>query len=64
MKTVVMKPYLSYLPTTENNNQIKNLFIDEFLTELHNKNKIKNTNKKQDLDLEFNYVRLNITARK
>jgi trans-aconitate 2-methyltransferase len=64
MKTVVMKPYLSYLPTTENNNQIKNLFIDEFLTELHNKNKIKNTNKKQDLDLELNYVRLNITARK
>jgi trans-aconitate 2-methyltransferase len=64
MKTVVMKPYLSYLPTTENNNQIKNLFIDEFLTELHNKNKTKNTNEKQDLDLELNYVRLNITARK
>jgi trans-aconitate 2-methyltransferase len=64
MKTVVMKPYLSYLPTTENNNQIKNLFIDEFLTELHNKNKNKNTNEKQDLDLELNYVRLNITARK
>ncbi len=64
MKTVVMKPYLSYLPTTENNNQIKNLFIYEFLTELHNKNKNKNTNEKQDLDLELNYVRLNITARK
>ncbi len=64
MKTVVMKPYLSYLPTTENNNQIKNLFIDEFLTELHNKNKNKNTNEKQNLDLELNYVRLNITARK
>ena len=64
MKTVVMKPYLSYLPTTENNNQIKNLFIDEFLTELHNKNKNKNTNGKQNLDLELNYVRLNITARK
>jgi trans-aconitate 2-methyltransferase len=64
MKTVVMKPYLSYLPTTENNNKIKNLFINEFLNELSNKNKNYNPNGKQDLDLELNYIRLNITARK
>jgi trans-aconitate 2-methyltransferase len=63
MKTVVMKPYLSYLSTTDNNNnKIKNLFIDEFLNELYNNNK--NTNRKQNIDLELNYVRLNITARK
>lgn len=68
MKTVVMKPYLSYLSylsVADNNNKLKNLFIDEFLNELYiNNKKDKNTNGKQDIDLELDYVRLNITARK
>jgi hypothetical protein len=33
MKTVVMKPYLSYLPA-DNNNEIRNSFIGEFMNEL------------------------------
>jgi trans-aconitate 2-methyltransferase len=67
MKTVVMKPYLSYLSylsVADNNNKIKNLFINEFLNELYINNKNKNTKSKQDIDLELDYVRLNITARK
>ncbi len=62
MKTVVMKPHLSYLPTYENN-KIKNLFIDEFLNEL-NKKDDKNTIKKAGMNLKLDYVRLNIIVKK
>ncbi len=71
MKTVVIKPHLSYLPadSNNNNNKIKNLFIDEFLNELDkinnkNKNNMKNTNEKNSMDLKIDYVRLTITGRR
>ncbi len=60
MKTVVMKPYLSYLPM-DSNDKIKNSFFDEFLNELKkNQNASKNTN----INLKLDYVRLNIMGRK
>ena len=63
MKTVVIKPYLSYLPT-DNNNKIKNLFVEEFFREL-DKNNNRNTNDKtRDTNFEIDYVRLNITGTK
>jgi trans-aconitate 2-methyltransferase len=62
MKTVVVRPYLSYLLADDNSNNIKNLFMDEFLNELHNK--YDNTNKKRNIKLEFDYMRLKITAKK
>ncbi len=45
MKTVVMKPYLSYLPDNNNNNydEIRNSFIDTFL------DKLKKQDKKREL---------------
>ena len=63
MKTVVIKPYLSYLPT-DNNNKIKNLFIDEFFLELDKKNNRNTIDKTTDTNFEIDYVRLNITGTK
>ena len=60
MKTVVMKPYLAYLPAN-NNNETWNSFIEEFVNEL---TKNQNTDKKADVDLKLQYVRLDITGRK
>jgi trans-aconitate 2-methyltransferase len=61
MKTVVMKPHLSYLPT-DNNNEIRNSFIGEFMNELK-KNQITGRTE-TDIDLRLQYVRLDITGRK
>ena len=63
MKTVVIKPYLSYLPT-DNNNKIKNLFTDEFFRELDKKNNRNTIDKTIDTNFEIDYVRLNITGTK
>lgn len=60
MKTVVMKPYLAYLPAN-NNNETMNSFTEEFINELK---KNQNTGKKVDVDLKLQYVRLDITGRK
>jgi trans-aconitate 2-methyltransferase len=59
MKTVVMKPYLAYLPA-DNNNETRNSFMGEFINELTKNQK---TNK-ADVDLKLEYVRLDITGRK
>ena len=61
MKTVVMKPYLAYLPAG-NNNEIRNSFIGEFMNELK-KNKI-TSRIEADIDLRLQYVRLDITGKK
>jgi trans-aconitate 2-methyltransferase len=63
MKTVVIKPYLSYLPTN-NNNKIKNLFTDEFFCELDKKNNRTTIDKTTVTNFEIDYVRLNITGTK
>jgi trans-aconitate 2-methyltransferase len=63
MKTVVIKPYLSYLPTDKNNN-IKNLFIEEFFLELDKKHNRNTINKTTDTNFKIDYVRLNITGTK
>jgi trans-aconitate methyltransferase len=62
MKTVVMKPYLAYLPT-DNNNEIRNSFMGEFMREMK-KNQITNRKAAADIDLRLQYVRLDITGRK
>lgn len=62
MKTVVMKPYLSYLPDDNSNHDgIRNLFMGTFLDKLKEQSTEKKTN--SDL-LKIDYVRLNITGRK
>jgi trans-aconitate methyltransferase len=61
MKTVVMKPYLEYLPA-DNNNETRNSFISEFMNELK-KNQI-TSRIEADIDLRLQYVRLDITGRK
>jgi hypothetical protein len=58
MKTVVMKPYLSYLPS-DNNNQIKDAFMDRFLR--HQKKSIKGLSEVIN-DYSIDYTRLNIRA--
>jgi trans-aconitate 2-methyltransferase len=63
MKTVVIKPYLSYLPT-DNNNKIKNLFIDEFFRELDKENNRNTIERTIDTNFEIDYARLNITGTK
>jgi hypothetical protein len=52
---------LSYLPT-DNNNEIRNSFIGEFMNELK-KNQITGRTE-TDIDLRLQYVRLDITGRK
>ncbi|HXT83261.1 MAG TPA: methyltransferase domain-containing protein [Verrucomicrobiae bacterium] len=59
MKTVVLKPYLSYLPTDNNNK--KEIFIDEFIKA---QNYDQDQRIKQNLKLEIDYTRLNIFAKK
>ncbi len=62
MKTVVMKPYLACLPeNNNNNNEIRDSFIVEFISELK---KNQRTDKKAGVDLKIEYVRLDITGRK
>ncbi len=61
MKTVVMKPYLAYLPAG-NDNEIRNSFIVEFMNELK-KNQITNRIE-AGIDLRLQYVRLDITGKK
>jgi len=61
MKTVVMKPYLAYLPSN-NNNETRNSFMGEFMDELK-KNQI-TSRIEADIDLKLQYVRLDITGRK
>lgn len=62
MKTVVMKPYLQYLPDNNSNQgETKNSFVGTFLEKLKEQSIKKKTN--ADL-LKIDYVRLNITGRK
>ncbi len=66
MKTVVMKPYLSYLPDDDNNdddNGIRNSFICAFLGKLKEQETGKKIKTNRDL-LKIDYVRLNIMGRK
>ncbi len=60
MKTVVLKPYLSYL-STDNNNK-KEIFMDEFIKETQNY--YHDQGIKQNPKLEIDYTRLNILAKK
>ncbi|MDN5847999.1 MAG: hypothetical protein L0H53_17195 [Candidatus Nitrosocosmicus sp.] len=58
MKTVIMKPYLSYLPS-DNNNQITDAFMDCFLR--RQKKSIKGLSEFIN-DYSIDYTRLNIHA--
>ncbi len=64
MKTVVMKPYLSYLPDDDDNdNGIRNSFMGAFLEKL--KDQDNGNKRKTNRDrLKIDYVRLNIMGRK
>ncbi len=61
MKTVVLKPYLSYLPS-HNNNKMKEIFMDEFIKEFQNCPDDQET--KQNSKWKIDYTRLNIFAKK
>lgn len=57
MKTIVMKPYLSYLPPANDSNHNRDLFIDLFIEQIKNIDFL-NHRKQPSID----YVRLNIRA--
>jgi len=68
MKTVVMKPYLSYLPS-DDNNPTRNLFIDSFMKQIKRNNKdfLKDNDEKKGSSSgkeqpSIDYVRLDIHA--
>lgn len=56
MKTVVMKPYLSYLP--KNDKSTIDLFIKQFIIE------IEKINPDQNKNYTVEYIRLNIKSKK
>jgi trans-aconitate 2-methyltransferase len=58
MKTVVMKPYLSYLPSQNDNDTIRDLFIDLFIEQAIKTKDFLNQKSQPSID----YMRLNIRA--
>jgi hypothetical protein len=69
MKTVVMKPYISYLPEVDdhddNDTGIRNSFIGTFLDKLKEQDTGKKGKTNRNLDLlKIDYFRLNIMGRK